>query len=492
MKKRVLIVGGLIIAVGIAGGVGWRYYDENIRVSSNENIAYVSKVSVITDTSTGIVNRFAGVVEPQQTVEVDIENGRTIKEVMVEAGDVVKQGQLLFEYDLSSIEEDIQEAQLELDRLKNEALSLTDQIATLEKEKKKASKDSQLSYTIEIETNKMNLKKNEYDQKSKSSELERLQNATGNTEVRSEIDGVIQKIDSSKILSSDGDGIDSSMDFYGYDNEQSNAFITILSTGAYQIKGSVNEQNMGSIFEGDSVIVFSRVDEKKTWKGSVLTIDRENHSSGNSNNDMYYYGMGAGDSMTTSSSYPFYIELENSDGLMLGQHVYIEPDNGQSKEKEGLWLSEFYIADLYEENPYVWAADENGRLEKRELVLGEYDPEMMEYEIVEGLTLADSIAFPDDLLEEGMKTADSSTQPDISEDYMGGEAVDMDMGEFGESYDVMEDWEGEGMDDFEYIEDDFMDEGFIEEDFMDEGFIEEDFDEAYTEDFFEDELEVLE
>ena len=64
MKKRVLIVGGILIAVGIAGVVGWRYYDENIRIASDENIAYVSKVSMITDTSTGVVSRFAGVVEP--------------------------------------------------------------------------------------------------------------------------------------------------------------------------------------------------------------------------------------------------------------------------------------------------------------------------------------------------------------------------------------------------------------------------------------------
>ena len=49
----------------------------------------------------------------------------------------VKQGQLLFEYDLSSIQEDLAESQLELDRLKNEAASLTEQIATLEKKKRK-------------------------------------------------------------------------------------------------------------------------------------------------------------------------------------------------------------------------------------------------------------------------------------------------------------------------------------------------------------------
>ena len=70
--------------------------------------------------------------------------------------------------------------------------------------------EDQLSYTIEIETNKMNLKKNEYSQKSKQSEIDKLQSATQNTEVRSEIDGVIQKIDTSKMTSDDGDSVDDS------------------------------------------------------------------------------------------------------------------------------------------------------------------------------------------------------------------------------------------------------------------------------------------
>ena len=496
MKKRVLIVGGILIAVGIAGGVGWRYYDENIRITSNEDIAYVTKVSVITDTSTGVVNRFAGVVEPQQTVEVNLESGRTIKELAVETGDVVKKGQLLFEYDLSSIEEDIQETQLELDRLKNEALSLTEQISTLEKEKKKASSDNQLSYTIEIETNKMNLKKNEYDQKSKTAELERLQNATGNTEVRSEIEGIIQKIDTSKMTTEDGDSVESGSDYYSYDSydsSESNAFITILSTGAYQIKGSINEQNMQSLYEGDSVLVFSRVDETQTWKGVVSTIDRENSSS-TSSSDMYYYGMSSTNSMTSSSSYPFYIELEDSDGLMLGQHVYIEPDNGQAEAKTGLWLSEFYIADLYEDNPFVWAADENGRLEKREVTLGDYDANLMEYEILDGLSTSDSIAYPDDNLEEGMKTADSSTQPDVYDDGYDSEMIDMEDEFYDDSYEVIDEWDDEEFYDETMEEDiEFMDEDYYEEEF-DEEFIDEEYmdDEVYMEEFFEDEVEVLE
>ena len=100
-----------------------------------------------------------------------------------------------------------------------------------------------MSYTIEIETNKMNLKKNEYSQKSKQSEIDKLQSATQNTEVRSEIDGVIQKIDTSKMTSDDGDSVDdsSAMDnsmSSGDGSSDSSAFITIL----LQIYGLIFQQ----------------------------------------------------------------------------------------------------------------------------------------------------------------------------------------------------------------------------------------------------------
>ena len=42
-----------------------------------------------------MLNRFAGVVEPQETVKVNIENNRTVTEVKVKVGDEVKKGQLL-------------------------------------------------------------------------------------------------------------------------------------------------------------------------------------------------------------------------------------------------------------------------------------------------------------------------------------------------------------------------------------------------------------
>ena len=408
MKKRILILLGiLIIGGGAAAGVCWKMGVFSQQETSGDSV-YVTKISDLTGQTSGVSNRYAGVVEPQETVSVELESGRTVKEVQVKTGDQVKKGQLLFEYDLSSIQESLEEAQLDLDRLKNEASSLNERIATLEKEKKKASQDNQLSYTIEIETNKMNLKKNEYSQKSKQAEIDKLQSATGNTEVRSSIDGVIQKIDTSKLTTEDNSSVDDtdSGDFSQSDDSSSggsNAFITILSTGAYRIKGTVNELNVNSIVEGEPVIIRSRVDDSQTWKGTMGTVDKDSASSGNNNNS--FYGMtDSSDSQTSTSTYPFYVNLDSSDGLMLGQHVYIEMDEGQESQKTGIWLSEVYIVDADTDSPYVWAADKKGKLEKRSVILGQHDEELGEYEIADGLSKDDCIAYPSDILEEGMST----------------------------------------------------------------------------------------
>jgi HlyD family secretion protein len=409
MKKRIIIVLGILIAAGGIGSGVWYHFNGSGQSGSGDTVVYVSKVSVITGAETAATNRFAGVVEPQETVNVKIESGRKVKEVRVKTGEEVKKGQLLFEYDLSSIEDDLKQAQLDLDRLKNEQISLTEQISTLEAEKKKAKAEDQLSYTIEIETNKMNLKKNEYSQKSKQSEIDKLQSATQNTEVRSEIDGVIQKIDTSKMTSDDGDSVDdsSAMDSTSSSDSSSDssAFITILSTGAYRVKGKVNEQNRDSIVPGEAVIIRSRVDSSKTWKGTMGSIDVNNGTSDDSSNDMYF-GMSStsSDDQTTSTSYPFYVELDSSENLMLGQHVYIERDIGQDDQKDGLWLSDYYILDTDTNEPYVWAANDKNRLEKRYVTLGKHDDDLGEYEIVDGLTKKDAIAFPTEALEEGEKT----------------------------------------------------------------------------------------
>ena len=434
MKKRILTaLGILILAAGIGAG-GWYYYTHHTGSASGSDTVYVTKISKLSEADSGVENRYAGVVEPQETVQVKIESGRKVKEVQVKTGEEVKKGQLLFQYDLGSIQQSLQEAQLALDRLKNESLSISDQIKTLEAEKKKATADNQLSYTIEIETQKMNLKKNEYDQKSKQAEIEKLSQATQNTEVRSEIDGVIQKIDTSKMGGDDSDGVndtltegDASSDS-GSGDSSGNAFITILSTGAYRVKGTVNEINRDSIIEGTPVIIRSRVDSSKPWKGTMGAVDMDNSSTNNSTDAAMSGYSSSGDDQTSSSTYPFYVNLDSSDGLMLGQHVYIEADEGQDEEKIGIWLNDYFIVDADTDSPYVWVAGDNNKLEKRSVVLGQYDENLAEYEIADGLTEKDKIAFPTETLKEGMSVIEGTTDQTTAAMYDTGDDADYEDG----------------------------------------------------------------
>ena len=119
---------------------------------------------------------------------------------------------------------------------------------------------------------------------------------------------------------------------------------------------------------------------------------------------MYY---GAGSAETTSSSYSFYVMLDSSDGLLLGQHVYIEKDLGE--EQSGIWLDEGYIVNA-DSKPYIWTEDDKGKLEKRNVTLGDYNEETYQYEIKSGLEESDYIAFPQDFLEEGMKATHEGSE----------------------------------------------------------------------------------
>ena len=165
---------------------------------------------------------------------------------------------------------------------------------------------------------------------------------------------------------------------------------------------------------------------------------------------MAMYGMsGSSDDQTSSSTYPFYVNLDSSDGLMLGQHVYIEADEGQDEEKIGIWLNDYFIVDADTDNPYVWVSGDNNKLEKRSVVLGQYDENLAEYEIADGLTEKDKIAFPTDELKEGISVVEGTTSQttaamydtgDSEEDY--GDSSDADYGDLesdGEEPEMIED-----------------------------------------------------
>lgn len=396
MKKAVIAFAVLCI-VG-AGGYGvYHHFFENTeasdRVSStSEDAVYVDQVSTITGfgSGNGLTQRYGGEVEPQETLEVKLESDRTVKQCFVKEGDDVKEGQRLFVYDTQDDEDKLAQAQIDIEKAQGDIEVSKKQIASYEKAKANASSDEQLEYTTNIMTAQTAIKQSEYEIKTKELEVKNLKEKIADATVTSQLDGVVQKIN---------DTSDSSSSYYGSGSD-SNAYITILSAGDYRIKGSVNEQNLQDLQDlynmGATILVHSRVDDTKTWRGTISEIKTDKAEENDSNT--YYYG---GSGNADSSSYAFYVELENSDDLILGQHVYMEEDTGDEEKKDGLWLEDYYIMQEDDGKAYVWMAGKDNTLEKHEITLGDYDENEMKYEITDGLTEDDYITVPQDGIQEG-------------------------------------------------------------------------------------------
>lgn len=346
---------------------------------------YVQSVSDLTNLG-GIApgDRFGGLVVSENVCEIEKDADKTIAELLVRAGDDVTEGQELFSYDTDQLQLTLDKQRLELEQLQASIENYKDQIADLERDRNRASANSKLQYTIQIQTMQVDLKEAELNLAAKEKEVAQSESILENATVVSPVTGRVQSVS------------ENGMDNYG----NPLPYITIQQAGSYRIKGIIGELQLGSITEGTQIKITSRTDESQFWTGAVSLVDYENPSQG-SDYDMYY-GMGS-DEMTSSSKYPFYVELDSTDGLLLGQHVYMELDTGDG-EAPGLSISSAFI--VYEEDgsAYVWAEARN-KLEKRAVTLGEYNMMMDTYEILEGLTEDDYIAFPDpELCHEGAAT----------------------------------------------------------------------------------------
>ena len=390
--------------------------------SENGEKASVQAVSMICGAgNVGMQNRYAGMVSARGEVNIEKDENREVTEILVHEGDTVKAGQVLFTYDTEQASLLVERAELEVEQMKAGITDKKNARDQLEKEKKKAGTDEQLSYTLEIQACDADIREAEYNLKLKEKEVERQKEAFESTEVVSPVDGQITSMNTT------GDSYDA--------NGQKKPYISLMESGAYRVRGLFNENNAGQIVEGAPVRVLSRVDDS-VWTGVISFIDWEHPTSGNSGGVMMYDGAYAEDAaeLTSSSSYPFYVEMEESEGLRLGQHVYIEiADGSAAGDPASVYLPAYYLVDITEEGASVWAMNSREKLEKRAVTLGEYESATDAYEIREGLSMEDYIAFPDETLREGMACTtfdESAFEPNtMPEDY-----PDMDTGSSKEMF----------------------------------------------------------
>ena len=356
---------------------------------SSETAVYVQSVADLS--SMGAIapgDRFPGMVVSENVTEIQKDNDKTIAEIYVKEGDDVTEGQDLFSYDMEQLQLSLDKQRLEKEQLIATIENYQSQIVDLEKAEKKAKGNNKLQYTIQIQSTKIDLKEAELNLQAKEKEVakseEMLLHATVTAPVTGRITGIHEN------------GTDN------YGNPL--PYITIQQAGSFRIKGTLSELQRGGIMEGSPMRIVSRSDKNQFWTGTVTLVDYESPSQENENS--IYYGNSA-DPMMASSKYPFYVELDSSEGLLLGQHVYLELDNGEEEVTSYPAISGTFICYDENGNPFVWA-ENSKKLEKRPVTLGEYNMMMDTVEIIEGLSETDYIAFPnDELCVEGAPTTHS-------------------------------------------------------------------------------------
>ena len=369
MKKRMIFL--LLICLMLSG-------------CGSSGSVYVQSVEVLSNVG-GIApgDHFLGLVVSEHVTEIKKDSDKAVKELMVKEGDDVKKDQELFSYDTDELQLNYDKKCLELDQLKASIESYKAQIKQLESERAGMVGSEKMKYTLEIQSTQVDMKEAELKIKTKEKEVEQAATLLENSTVVSPVDGRIQNINES-----------------GTNNQgEPAAYITIQEVGSYRVKGVLGELQRGGIQEGDRVTMASRINESETWSGTVALVDYENPTQGS---DMdRYYGM-ATDEMTASSKYPFYVDLDSTEGLMLGQHLYIrlETEEGQPA---GIPIGSAFVCYAEDGSAFVWA-EAKGKLEKRPVTLGEYNPMTDAQEILSGITMEDYLAFPEEACQEGVST----------------------------------------------------------------------------------------
>ena len=390
MKRSVLALTALALTLVLTG------------CGSDETAVYVQKISNINGIST--TERFSGLVVSENLTEVKKDSDKEVAELLVKEGQDVKEGDPLFSYDTDKLQLSADKLDLEREQLNSSLQDYQTQISQLEREREKVNANKKLQYTIQIQSAQVSLKEAELNLKTKEVELEKAQKLLQNATVLSPTTGRIQSINESG-TDSQGNAV---------------AYITIQQAGSYRVRGTIGELQQGAVSKGDRIMMVSRVDPSKTWLGTVTLVDYENPIK---NDNSGGYVISGNDSSNTASKYPFYVELDSMDGLIMGQHLYLERYT-EGAGASGVPVSSAYICYEEDGSAYVWAENSHAKLEKRAITLGDYNENSDCYDVVDGLTEDDYIAFPD---EKFCRVGASTTHTPVASEDLEGEMGDADM-----------------------------------------------------------------
>ena len=193
-KKIIIIVCCVIAALGLALGIFFFIRKKGL-VKKSDTLVYVESVRSITGVSLGNSSRFMGIVESQESKSVQKDSDKSVKEVYVKEGDIVKKGDKLFSYDTSEMELNLEQLNLERQAIQNTINSLTTSINDYTAQRGNATdEDDILSYTSQINSSTSSLKEEEYNLSTKDLEIKKMQESIEKAVVTAPMNGMIKTI----------------------------------------------------------------------------------------------------------------------------------------------------------------------------------------------------------------------------------------------------------------------------------------------------------
>ena len=344
-----------------------------------DSVVYVTPVSILTDKLLLGQNVYGGIIVTQGEVTVNNDEGNKISDYYVKEGDTVTVGTPLFKYDVNALQDSLTTKEIARDRAKIALESAQQARDDAQKALNEADRGSRAGAELALRDAELGVTEAQLAYEKAEKAVTEANTRINNATVLCEIDGTV-----SKVTKADYDNQAST------DSEMSSAggaVITIAKSGNLQVKLTLSELDFNSIEDGMEVTVQSRTDETKVWSGTVRKAAPTQEADSRESTE----------SQQTNLAY---VTVDNTDGMVSGQHVKVTRKIDPNEDNR-LFIDPSYIVDASKSNPYVWADDGTGLLEKRKVELGEKDAEG-KYEILSGIGLTDAIVLPSEDLREGM------------------------------------------------------------------------------------------
>lgn len=424
LKKLIITV--IVIAIIVGGGYfGIKAYRKHRQNSDPVNVYAVAEIASSASYYEENYTSMSGNVSSGGDQKIYISSDKTVSEVLVEEGDKVKSGDVLFKYDatqeqlkleslyadLEVTSTDLKLANAELTKLNNttpvpdteepttesstelpEIHSTNDAIGELEDEEEEEEEEEE--YEEGDEEDEEEEEEEEYTQKEleaaitkKKNEIKNLENEidTKNLSIRKQ-QAVIDKC----TVCAKVNGIVVTLDMSDEKSNSGEPNLVVSTSGTFIATVNVGELELKKMKVGTEVSVYC-YDTGNRYTGEVMTVGISPNSE-----TTYPYAQ---------SYYPVKISIEDSEGLDDGAYVEVtlndgsSPDSADSEEVAEEEEDDSMVIPLFltkqENGKYYVYKRVNGRLKKQFLKTGKiyWGSEII---VKGGITMDDYVAFPYD------------------------------------------------------------------------------------------------